>query len=108
MYEVGSQAIEVFTSGVGIPIKAGYCDAVMSYALMKGCPVSARMRDAGCPFLLEGFGVLGHTTFIGHLKYLIEFTLVLFVNLNFSGPISVLHFIKRGFASAYPASRSIL
>jgi hypothetical protein len=60
VYEVGSQAIEVFTSGVGIPIKAGYCAAVMSYAFMEGCPVSARMSDAGGPFFLEGLGVLGH------------------------------------------------
>ena len=31
---------------------------------MKGWPVSARMSDAGGPFLLKGFGVLGHTQFI--------------------------------------------
>lgn len=64
VYEVGSKTIEVFTSGVGIPIKSGYCIAVVPYALMKGCPVSARMRDAGSPFLLKGAGVLGHILFI--------------------------------------------
>lgn len=55
MYEVGSQTIEVFAGGICVPIKASYGIAVVSYALMKGCPVSARMRDAGGPFLLEGF-----------------------------------------------------
>ena len=64
MYEVGSQGIEVFPSGVGIPIKPGDGIAVVSYALMECCPVSARMCDAGGPFLLEGFGVLGHMLFI--------------------------------------------
>ncbi len=64
MNEVGSQAIEVFASRVGIPIKAGYGITVVSYALMESCPVSARMRDAGGPFLLKGFGVLGHILFI--------------------------------------------
>ena len=54
MNEVSSEAIEVFASRVGIPIKAGYGITVVSYALMKGFPVSARMRDAGGPFLLEG------------------------------------------------------
>ena len=65
MYEVGSQAIEVFASGVGIPIKAGYSVAVVPYALMKCGPVSTRMCDAGSPFLLKSFGVLGrHPAFI--------------------------------------------
>ena len=64
MYEVGSKTIEVFACRVGIPVKAGYCIAVVSYTLMKGCPVSARMCDAGGPFLLKGFGVLGHMLFI--------------------------------------------
>ena len=54
MYEIGSQAVEIFASGIGIPVKAGYCVAVMPYALMESCPVSARMCDAGGPFLLEG------------------------------------------------------
>ena len=64
MYEVGSQAIEVFASRICIPIKA--CDGitVVSYALMKCCPVSTRMRDTGGPFLLKSFGVLGHSSFI--------------------------------------------
>ena len=64
MYEVGSQAIEVFASGVGIPIKAGYSVAVVPYALMKCGPVSARMGYAGGPFLLKGLRVLGHILFI--------------------------------------------
>ena len=64
MYEVGSQAVEVFASGVGIPIEASNGIAIVSYALMEGCPVSARMRDAGGPFLLKGFGVLWHILFI--------------------------------------------
>ncbi len=64
MNEIGSEAIEVFASGVSIPVKAGYCVAVMSYALMEGCPVSARMSNAGAPFLLKGFRVLGHIPFI--------------------------------------------
>lgn len=64
MYEVSSQAVEAFSSGIGIPIKAGYCITVVPYALMKCCPVSARMGDAGGPFLLEGFGVLRHILFI--------------------------------------------
>ena len=67
MYEVSSQTIEVFASRVGIPVKAGYCIAVVSYALMKGCPVSARMCNAGSPFLLKGFRGLsccGHQSFI--------------------------------------------
>ena len=55
MNKVGSQTVKVFASGVGIPIKAGDGITVVSYALMKCCPVSARMRDAGDPFLLEGF-----------------------------------------------------
>ena len=59
MYEVGSQAIEVFASGICIPIKAGYCITVMSYTLMESCPVSARMFDAGDPFFLKGFRILG-------------------------------------------------
>ena len=62
--EVGPQTIEVFASGIGTPIKASYRVAIVSYTLMKGCPVSARMRDAGGPFLLKGFGVLGHMPFI--------------------------------------------
>jgi hypothetical protein len=53
---------------------------------MESCPVSARMRDAGGPFLLKGLGVLGHPSFIGRQKYLTEFTLVLFMNLTFSEP----------------------
>jgi hypothetical protein len=64
VYEVGSKTIKVFAGGVGIPVKAGYCIAVMPYALMKCCPVSARMRDAGSPFLLKGVGVLRHMLFI--------------------------------------------
>ena len=64
MYEVGSQTIEVFASWVGIPIKSSYGIAVMPYALMECCPVSARMRNAGSPFLLEGFRVLVHMLFI--------------------------------------------
>ena len=64
MDEVGSEAIEVFASRVGIPVKAGYCIAVVSYALMKCRPVSARMRDAGGPFLLKRYGVFGHHVFI--------------------------------------------
>ena len=64
MYEVGSQTIEVFASGVGIPIEASDGIAVVSYALMECCPVSARRRNAGGPFLLKGFGVLGHILFI--------------------------------------------
>ena len=64
MYEVGSQAVEIFASGIGIPVKASYGIAVMPYSLMKCCPVSARMCDAGNPFLLKGFGVLGHILFI--------------------------------------------
>ena len=52
MYEVGSQAIEVFASGICIPIEASNGITVVSYALMECCPVSARMRDAGGPFLL--------------------------------------------------------
>ncbi len=64
MYEVGSQAIEVFASRVSIPIKAGYGVTVMSYAFMECCPVSARMCNAGSPFLLKGFGILGHILFI--------------------------------------------
>ena len=59
MYKVGSQAVEVFASGIGIPVKACYCIAVVSYALMEGCPVSARMCDAGGPFLLEVLWILG-------------------------------------------------
>ena len=66
MYEVGSKTIEVFTCRVGIPIKAGYSVTVMPYAFMEACPVSARMCDAGGPFLLEGFGVLGHMPFIDY------------------------------------------
>lgn len=54
MNEVSSEAIEVFASRVGIPVEAGDGVAVMPYALMKGCPVSARMCDAGGPFLLKG------------------------------------------------------
>jgi hypothetical protein len=72
VYEVGSQAIEVFTSGICIPIKAGYCIAVVPYTLMKGCPVSARMSNAGDPFLLKGFGVLGHILFIDRLLFAYE------------------------------------
>lgn len=62
--EVGSQTIEVFASGIGIPIKASYSVAIVSYALMECCPMSARMSDAGGPFLLKSFGVLGHILFI--------------------------------------------
>jgi len=54
------KAIEVFASGVGIPIKSGYGITVVSYARMKCCPVSVRMNNAGGPFLLEGFIVLRH------------------------------------------------
>ena len=64
MYEVGSKTIEVFACRVGIPVKASYGIAVVSYAFMECCPVSARMRDPGSPFLLESFGVLGHSSFI--------------------------------------------
>lgn len=52
------------TSGICIPIKASYCIAVVSYTLMESSPVSARMRDAGGSFLLEGFEVLLHPSFI--------------------------------------------
>jgi hypothetical protein len=65
VYEVGSQGIEVFASRICIPIKA--CDGitVVSYALMKCCPVSTRMCDAGDPFLLKSLRVLGrHPAFI--------------------------------------------
>jgi hypothetical protein len=55
MNEVSPQAIKVSTSGIGIPIKASYGVAVVSYAFMECCPVSARMNNAGGPFLLEGF-----------------------------------------------------
>jgi hypothetical protein len=65
MYQVCSKTIEVFTCRVGIPIKARYCIAVVPYALMKCCPVSARMRDAGSPFLLESYEVFSmHKPFI--------------------------------------------
>lgn len=64
MYEVGSQAIEVFAGGVGIPIKASYSITVVSYAFMESCPVTARMCDASGPFLLKGFKVLGHPLLI--------------------------------------------
>lgn len=64
MYEVSPQAVEVFTSRIGIPIKAGYGIAVVSYAFMECCPVSARMYDAGGPFLLKRYGVFGHHVFI--------------------------------------------
>ena len=64
MNEVGSQAIEVFTGWISIPIKAGDGITVVSYALVECCPVSARMCDTGGPFLLKGFGVLGHILFI--------------------------------------------
>lgn len=64
MNEVCSDAIKVFTSGVSIPIKASYGISIMSYTLMKGCPVSACVSDAGGPFLLEGLGVLGHPSVI--------------------------------------------
>ena len=62
--EIGSEAIKVFASWICIPIKASDGIAIVSYALMEGCPVSARMRDAGGPFLLKGFRVLGHILFI--------------------------------------------
>ena len=64
MYKVSSQAIKVFASGVCIPVKASYSVAIVSYALMECCPVSARMRNAGGPFLLEWLGILGHILFI--------------------------------------------
>ena len=35
MNEIGSEAIEVFASGIGIPIKAGNRVAVVSYALVE-------------------------------------------------------------------------
>lgn len=59
MYEVGSQTVEVFASGIGIPIKASYSVAIVPYALMECCPMSARMRDAGGPFLLKSVISLG-------------------------------------------------
>ena len=55
MYKIGSQTIEVFAGGICIPVKASYGIAVVPYALMECCPVSARMSDAGGPFFLEGF-----------------------------------------------------
>jgi hypothetical protein len=64
MNEVRTKTVEVFTSRVRIPIKTRYGIAVVSYALMEGCPVSARMCNAGSPFLLKGLGVLGHMLFI--------------------------------------------
>ena len=64
MDQIGSKTIEVFTSGVGTPIKARYRIAVVYYTFMKRRPVSARMSDAGGPFLLKGLGVLGHILFI--------------------------------------------
>jgi hypothetical protein len=64
VYEVSSQAVEVFASRICIPIKASYGIAVVPYALMESCPVSARMRNAGGPFLLEGLRVLRHILFI--------------------------------------------
>ena len=64
MNEVGSKTVEVFASRVGIPIKASYDVAVVSYALMKGIPMSTRMSNAGGPFLLKGLEVLGHMLFI--------------------------------------------
>lgn len=59
MDEIGSEAIEVFASRVGIPVKACYCIAIVSYAFMECCPVSARMSDAGDPFLLKSIISLG-------------------------------------------------
>lgn len=58
--QVSAQAIEVLPSWVGIPVKASDSIAIVSYALMEGCPVSARMSYASSPFLLEGLGVLLH------------------------------------------------
>ena len=76
MYEVSSQAEEVFTGRVGIPVKASYGIAVVSYAFMECCPVSARMCDAGSPFLLKSFGVLSmHKPFISSRKSIVEFIL---------------------------------
>lgn len=62
--EIRAKAIEVFASRVGIPVKTGYCIAVVSYALMKCCPVSARMCNTGGPFFLEELRVLRHVLFI--------------------------------------------
>ena len=73
MNKISSKAIEVFASGICIPIKAGYGIAVMSYALMECCPMSARMCDAGSPFLLEGLVVLGHSLLIEPSLCIIEY-----------------------------------
>lgn len=55
--------------------------------------MSARVSNAGGPFLLEGLGVLGHTTFIGHQKYLTEFIFALFkfLKIHLSSKPHILH-----------------
>ena len=55
MNQVSSKAVEVFASGISIPIKTSDGITVVSYAFMECCPVRARMNNAGSPFLLEGF-----------------------------------------------------
>ena len=73
MDEIGPKTVEVFAGGIGVPVKASYCIAVVPYPLMKCCPVSARMCNAGGPFLLKSFGVLVHILFIAPLLYFLEF-----------------------------------
>ena len=64
MDEICSKAIEILASRICVPIESRDSIAVVFYPLMKSRPMSARMFNAGIPFLLKSFRVLGHTLFI--------------------------------------------
>ena len=64
MDEICSKAIEVLASRICIPVESRDGISVMFYPLMKSRPMSARMFNAGTPFLLKRFGVLVHILFI--------------------------------------------
>lgn len=58
MDKICSKAVEVLASRICVPIKSRDGIAVVFYPLMKSCPMSARMFNAGIPFLLKSFRVL--------------------------------------------------
>ena len=58
MDEICSKAIELLASRICVPIESRDSIAVVFYPLMKSRPMSARMFNAGIPFLLKSFGVL--------------------------------------------------
>ena len=78
MDEICSKAIELLASRICVPIESRDSIAVVFYPLMKSRPMIARMFNAGIPFLLKSFRVLGHILFIDSKIRFVGFILDIF------------------------------